>query len=162
MIYQLKYTDYRAYLYSALFVLGNIVVPQLCHLIPQGGLILLPIYFFTLIAAYKYGIVAGLTTAMLSPIVNHLLFAMPALHVLPILIIKSVALACAAAYIAKHVGKVTLPAVFMAVVAYQLVGGMAEWAITGSLHAALQDIRLGYPGIIVQIFAGYLLLNKIK
>ena len=55
---------------------GNIVLPQLCHLVPQG-LILLPIYFFTLIGAYKYGWQVGLLTAVLSPLANHLLFGMP-------------------------------------------------------------------------------------
>lgn len=161
MVYQLSYTDYHAYLYSALFILGNIVVPQLCHLIPQGGLIFLPIYFFTLIAAYKYGIVAGLTTALLSPIVNHLLFEMPAMHVLPILLVKGTVLAILASLIAKHVGRVTLGAVMLAVIGYQLVGGMAEWAMTGSIMAALQDIRIGYPGMVLQIFGGYLLMKRI-
>lgn len=161
MVYQLQYTDYRAYLYSALFIVGNIVVPQLCHLIPQGGLILLPIYFFTLVAAYKYGIVAGLTTALLSPIVNHLLFEMPALHVLPILLIKGTVLAILASHIAKHVGKVTLTAVLIAVLGYQLIGGMAEWVMTSSLMAALQDIRIGYPGMVLQVVCGYLLMKRI-
>ena len=46
-----KYTfgNYRTYLAAAAFVCGNILVPQLCHLIPNGGLIFLPIYFFTLV-----------------------------------------------------------------------------------------------------------------
>lgn len=161
MIYQLQYTDYRAYTYSALFILGNIVVPQLCHLVPQGGLILLPIYFFTLIAAYKYGVVAGLTTAILSPIVNHLLFEMPAIQVLPILLIKGSLLAILASQIAKHIGKVSLGGIVLAVLGYQLIGGVAEWTMTNSLAAALQDIRLGYPGMILQVIGGYLLMKKI-
>lgn len=53
--YSLDYTDVRTYLVSLLFVLGNMALPQLCHLIPQGGMMWLPIYFFTLIAAYKFG-----------------------------------------------------------------------------------------------------------
>ena len=66
----LSYRDIRAYTMAALFVAGNIVLPQLCHLVPQGGLVWLPIYFFTLVAAYKYGLTAGLLTAIVSPIVN--------------------------------------------------------------------------------------------
>ena len=54
-LYTFSYRELRTYAAVALFVAGNIVLPQLCHLIPQGGLIWLPIYFFTLIAAYKYG-----------------------------------------------------------------------------------------------------------
>ena len=54
-LYSLDYNNVKTYFAAALFILGNLVLPQLCHLIPQGGLTLLPIYFFTLIAAYKYG-----------------------------------------------------------------------------------------------------------
>ena len=139
-LYQLGLGSLKTYLLAAAFVIGNIALPQLCHLIPQGGLILLPIYFFTLIAAYKYGFTVGLLTAVLSPLVNNLLFGMPASGMLPIILVKSTFLALAAAYIAKKTQKVSLLTVTMAVVAYQAVGMLVEWAMTGSLQAALQDI----------------------
>ncbi|MDR0419731.1 MAG: ECF transporter S component, partial [Prevotellaceae bacterium] len=96
----LQFSSYRAYLWSAVFVLGNLLLPQLCHLTPYGGNILLPIYFFTLIAAYKFGWRVGLATAVLSPVVNSLLFSMPAAPVLPFILIKSVLLASTAALVA--------------------------------------------------------------
>ena len=43
----------NTYLLGFAFVAGNLILPQICHLFPNGGLILLPIFFFTLIAAYK-------------------------------------------------------------------------------------------------------------
>ena len=54
-LYSLNYSNVKTYLFALLFVAGNIALPQLCHLVPYGGPTLLPIYFFTLIAAYKYG-----------------------------------------------------------------------------------------------------------
>ena len=75
-LHSLTLADAKTYLFATLFVLGNIVLPQLAHLVPQGGFIFLPIYFFTLIAAYKYGIHVGMLTAIMSPIANHLLFGM--------------------------------------------------------------------------------------
>ena len=63
-LYALSFSQAKTYFVAALFILGNIVLPQLCHLIPQGGMILLPIYFFTLIGAYKYGWRVGLLTAV--------------------------------------------------------------------------------------------------
>jgi len=158
----LSYRDIRAYTMAALFVAGNIVLPQLCHLVPQGGLVWLPIYFFTLVAAYKYGLTAGLLTAIVSPIVNSSLFGMPAASMLPIILTKSVLLALAAAFIASKVHRVALWAVDLAVVAYQGIGMMAEWGMTGSLTAALQDIRLGWPGMLVQIFGGFAIIKLIK
>lgn len=76
-LYSLPFGNVKTYLFALLFVAGNIALPQLCHLVPAGGPTLLPIYFFTLIAAYKYGFKVGLLTAILSPVINHLLFAMP-------------------------------------------------------------------------------------
>ena len=86
---------------------------------------------------------------------------MPASAALPIILIKSTLLALAAAYIAKKTQKVSLFTVTMAVVAYQAVGMLVEWGMTGSLQAALQDIWLGYPGIFLQIVGGWLILRYV-
>ena len=142
-----------------MFVAGNLILPQLCHLVPQGGLILLPIYFFTLIAAYKFGIRVGLLTAVLSPLVNSALFGMPAAAVLPAILIKSVALAVAAAVAARYLKNVSLLAMTAVVLAYQIIGTLFEWALTGSFLTAMQDFRLGVPGMLLQIVAGYALLK---
>lgn len=158
-LYSLGLTQTRTYLLALVFVVGNVVLPQLCHLIPQGGLILLPIYFFTLVGAYKYGLRLGLLTAVFSPVVNHLLFGMPAAGVLPILLIKSSLLAVAAAVVASRSGKVTIPLLLLVVLSYQFVGGLVEWAVTGCLAAALQDFRLGLPGLAVQVLGGYVVLR---
>ena len=161
VLYQLGLKEVKTYLLAAAFVIGNLALPQLCHLIPQGGLIFLPIYFFTLIAAYKYGFTVGLLTAIFSPLVNHLLFGMPPTAMLPIILVKSTLLALAAAYIAKRTQKVSLLTVTMAVVAYQVIGMLVEWALTSSLQTALQDIWLGYPGIFLQIIGGWLILRYV-
>ena len=110
-LYTLNYSEMRTYLFALLFIVGNIVLPQLCHLVPQGGLMLLPIYFFTLVAAYKYGWKVGLLTAIASPIVNSLIFGMPAWGVLPAILLKSVLLATAAGYAAKRFQHTSLQAI---------------------------------------------------
>ena len=161
-LYSLNLAEGRTWLMATIFVAGNIILPQLCHLVPQGGLILLPIYFFTLIAAYKYGLWVGLTTAVLSPVVNHLLFGMPAFEMLAPILIKSVALAFAAAYAARWSDRVSLLAIACAVLAYQIVGTGAEWALTGSFMTAVQDFRLGIPGMLFQVFGGWLVLKALQ
>lgn len=109
-LYSLSFDNVKTYFFALLFVAGNVALPQLCHLVPAGGPTLLPIYFFTLIAAYKYGFRVGLLTAILSPVINHLLFAMPAATVLPAILIKSGLLAGAAALAARYIKKISLPA----------------------------------------------------
>ncbi len=158
-LYQYGYNETKTYLLAVVFVVGNVVMPQLFHTIPQGGMIWLPIYFFTLIGAFKYGWKVGLMTAVASPIVNHLLFGMPMLAVLPAILTKSVLLAIGAGFIAHRYQKVSLLAMAGVVAFYQLFGSLAEWAITGSLAAALQDVRLGLPGMLLQVVGGYLFIK---
>ncbi len=161
-LYSLGYGESRTYLFSALFVLGNILLPQLAHLAPNGGITWLPIYLFTLIGAYKFGWRVGLITALFSPIVNHLLFGMPAAGMLPVILVKSSLLAISAGYFATRFGRVTLVALALTILSYQLVGTLVEWAIVGDLFIALQDLRVGLPGIATQLFGGYLILKHIK
>lgn len=158
-LYSLGYSEMRAYLLAALFVVGNVVLPQLCHLIPQGGLILLPIYFFTLIAAYKYGWKVGLLTALLSPVINHLLFGMPPAAMLPSILVKSSLLAVIAGYVAHRTGRVSLLLLLGVVLAYQVLGCGIEAVVHGSLYAGLQDFRLGIPGMLLQVVGGYLVIK---
>ncbi|MDR2627695.1 MAG: ECF transporter S component [Dysgonamonadaceae bacterium] len=160
-LYSLNYREIKTYLFASLFVAGNIILPQVCHLVPGGGLTWLPIYFFTLIAAYKYGLGVGLLTAAFSPLVNSLLFGMPMLVSLPVILIKSGLLAVAGALVARYAGKVSLLAVLIVVLAYQVVGTAIEWAIAGEFVEAVQDFRIGIPGMLLQIFGGYLLLKAI-
>ena len=124
-------------------------------------LLFLPIYFFTLIAAYKYGFRVGLLTAVLSPVINHVLFAMPSEAVLPIILIKSTLLAGASALAARTVKTVSLLAVLGVILSYQLIGTAFEWMIEGDFYIAVQDFRIGIPGMLIQWFGGYALLKAI-
>jgi len=160
-LYSLKATELKSYAFATVFVAGNIALPQVSHLLPLGGQMLLPIYFFTLIAAYKYGFITGLLTAVASPLINHFLFGMPAVEMLPILLIKSSLLAVAAAYMAQRTKEVRLSSMLLVILFYQGIGTLAELALTGSLFAALQDIRLGIPGMLLQLFGGYFVLKAL-
>jgi hypothetical protein len=160
-LYSYDFGMTKTYLLATAFVAGNLILPQLAHLVPNGGPTLLPIYFLTLIAAYKYGITVGLLTAVFSPLVNSLLFGMPVATMLTVILTKSILLAFAAGFIAQKTSKISLLNIFIAVLAYQLIGGMAEWLISGSFSAALQDFTMGYPGMLIQIFGGYLMLKAL-
>lgn len=156
-----SYRETRAYLLALAFAVGNILLPQLCHLVPRGGLMFLPIYFFTLVAAYRYGLTVGMLTAILSPVANSLLFGMPSAVVLPGILVKSVALAVLAAMMAKRVGKATLPALIAVVLGYQLIGSLFESVWYGSLATGFVDFRLGIPGLLLQIFGGLFLIRRL-
>lgn len=160
-LYSLPYCNVKTYLAASLFVLGNLVMPQLFHLIPQGGMIWLPIYFFTLVGAYKYGWKVGLLTAILSPLANSALFGMPAVAVLPAILLKSALLALAAGYAASRFKRASLGLLLGVVLVYQIVGTLGEWAMVSDFWLAVQDFRIGIPGMLLQVFGGWLFINHI-
>ena len=157
----LGYRETKTYLVASLFVIGNIVLPQLFHLVPQGGVVWLPIYFFTLVGAYKYGWRVGLLTAVLSPVVNSLLFGMPLAAALPAILLKSVLLALLAGFIAHRYQRVSLPLLLGVVLGYQVLGTLGEWAMKGDFYLAAQDFRLGLPGMALQVVGGYLVIKHL-
>ena len=128
---------------------------------PQGGVTWLPIYFFTLVEAYKYGWRVGLLTAVLSPVVNSALFGMPAMAVLPAILLKSLLLALIAGYAASYFKRASLGLLLGVVLAYQAVGTLGEWAMKGDFWLAAQDFRIGIPGMLLQVFGGWLFINRV-
>lgn len=155
-----NFKSLRTYIAALIFIAGNIVVPQLCHLIPNGGLIFLPIYFFTLVGAFRCGWKVGLLTAVLSPLVNCAFFGMPPVASLPAILVKSITLALAVAVISKKM-KFSILSVALAVLAYQLVGMIFEFFLDFNLIHALQDVRIGWPGILIQIVGGYFVIKAL-
>ena len=136
-LYSLNYGNVRTYLAASLFIVGNILFPQFFHLIPQGGITWLPIYFFTLIGAYKYGWKV----------------------VLPAILLKSVLLAIAAGWAAQRFGRISIPVLVGVVLTYQVVGTLGEWMYIGNFYNAIQDFRIGIPGMCLQVFGGYLFIR---
>ena len=155
------FSNYRTYLAASAFVAGNILVPQLCHLIPNGGLIFLPIYFFTLVGAFLCGWKVGLLTAVLSPVVNFVFFGMPPAASLPAILVKSLTLVLAVAVVSKKM-KFSILAVAVAVLSYQIVGMAVEYLMDFNFMHAIQDIRLGWPGMLIQIVGGYFVIKALQ
>lgn len=160
-LHSLPFDSTRTYLFATLFMLGNIIVPQMFHLVPQGGVTWLPIYFFTLVGAYKYGWRVGLLTALLSPVVNSLLFGMPAVSALPAIMLKSALLAVMAGAVAARFHRATIAMLAAVVLGYQTLGTLGEWAMKGDFFMACQDFRIGIPGMVLQVIGGWLFINHV-
>ena len=160
-LYSLNYREAKTYLFALSFVAGNIILPQFCHFVPGGGLMWLPVYFFTLIASYKYGLRVGLLTAVFSPLVNSALFGMPAVAVLPVILAKSTLLAGISAYAAHKTGKISILILIGVVLSYQLFGAVVEWIAVKDFFVVMEHFRFGIPGMLVQVFGGYFVLKAI-
>lgn len=160
-IQSLSPADSRTYMLASLFVTGNIVLPYLCHMVPEGGKMFLPIFFFTLVGAYRYGLTVGLATAVLSPIANSLLTGSPAEGMLPPMLIQSVMLASAAAVAARYAQRMSLPLIAVVVLVCQMAGLAVEHAMIASDHSVMQAFVTAIPGMLLQIFGGSYLINKL-
>ena len=101
-------------------------------------------------------------TALLSPLINCIGFGMPAMAMLPAIMLKSSLLAILASYAATKSAIPTVVGMLAVIVGYQLLGTLGEWAITGSLYAATQDLRIGLPGMAVQLLLGLPMVKLLK
>ncbi|MCD7973380.1 MAG: ECF transporter S component [Candidatus Azobacteroides sp.] len=151
----------RTFLVVIILVIGNMLLSGLFHLIPQGGMIFHPIYFFTLFGAYKYGLKAGILTAVLSPVVSYLLTGMPSVDILLIILTKSCLLALAASYGAKCSMNISLLTFVFIVLFYQMAGVFIEWGTSGNILLAFRHLYLAIPGMIFHIFGVYGMLKLI-
>lgn len=160
-LYSLDYSELKTYKMALLYAVANVLFPQICHYFGSGA-VWLPIYFFTLVGAYKYGWKVGLLTAVASPLVSHALFGMPVGIMLPVVMVRSAVLALVAGYVSHRFQKVTLPLLALVVLASFLLGGLPDLMIRGELYHAWQSQLTGIPGMLLQIFGGYVFLKCMK
>ena len=155
-LYSFNYNELRTYLWSMLFVTCNILLPQVFHLVPQGGIVFAPLSLVILAGSYKLGWKTGLLAAVASPLVNHLLTGMPAWDMLPLMTLKLVALALLAGLAAQHFKRVSLPLIVGVVLVAELLGALAELLLTGGIASTVQDFSVGYPGLLLQVAGTWL------
>jgi len=96
---------------------------------------------------------------VLSPLLNNLLTGMPPLAFLDIIVVKSAALALTAAIIAGTSRQVSLGSLLVVIASYQIVGGAYEAIRAGSVNAALGDWVIGWPGLLIQLVLGGVILG---
>ncbi len=158
-LYTLNYDEVKTYMWAAIFVACNLVLPQVFHLIPQGGIIFSPLSLVILVGAYKFGWKTGVLAALASPIVNHLLTGMPAMEVLPVMTLKLAVLALVAGLAAQHFKTVSLPLLLGVVLVSKAIETIGELVLTGGIAATAADFTIGWPGMLMQIVGGYLIIR---
>ena len=158
-LYTLNYDEAKTYLWATIFVACNLVLPQVFHIIPQGGIIFSPLSLVILVGAYKFGWKTGLLAALVSPLVNHLLTGMPAWSVLPVMTMKLAVLALVAGFTAQHFKTVSLPLLVGVVLVTKVLEALGELILTGGIAATIADFTIGWPGLLLQVVGGYLIIR---
>lgn len=161
-LYSLNYDEAKTYLWASIFVACNLVLPQVFHLIPQGGIIFSPLSLVILAGAYKFGWKVGLLAAVLSPLVNHLFTGMPMWSVLPVMTVKLAVIALVAGLAAQHFKTVSLPVIIGVVLVSAGIGCLGELALTGGAAATVADFTIGWPGLLLQVFGTWLILKFVR
>jgi len=161
-LYTLNYSEAKTYLWAMIFVACNLILPQVFHLIPQGGIIFAPLSLVILAGAYKFGWRTGLLAALLSPIVNHTITGMPAWNVLPVMVVKLMILAMIAGLTAEYFKKVSITLLVGVVLVSMAFGALGELLFTGGITASIQDVTVGWPGILLQVLGSWLILKYVK
>ncbi len=158
----LTFKDYSLYLWAALFVAGNVLLPQLCHMVNFGGKAFMPIMFFTLIATAKFGVRCGLLTAVISPLVSFTLFGMPSGIMLGAVILKSIIIATVIGLWQYKGYSFTLLNILMLVAGWQILGFVIEGALFFGYAVAWSDLLISWPGVLAQIAALWVIARKQK
>ena len=161
-LYTLNYDEAKTYLWAAVFVACNLVLPQVFHLIPQGGIIFSPLSLVILAGAYKFGWKTGLLAALASPLVNHAITGMPAWGVMPVMTLKLAVIALVAGLAAQRFKTVSLLLLIAVVLVSMMLGALGELAITGGIAATISDVTVGWPGILLQIFGTWLIIKYVN
>lgn len=130
-LYTLNYDEAKTYLWTIIFVACNLLLPQVFHLVPQGGIIFSPLSLVILVGAYKFGWKTGVLAALLSPAVNHLVTGMPSMSVLPVMTMKLAVLALVAGLTAQHFKSATLPLLISVVLVTKVLEALGEFIMTG-------------------------------
>lgn len=161
-LYSLNYDEVKTYLWATVFIACNLVLPQVFHLIPQGGVIFSPLSLVILVGAYKFGWKTGLLAAILSPLVNHLVTGMPAWPVLQVMTMKLAVLAIVAGLAAQYFKTVSLPLIIGVVLVSKAIGALGELLLTGGIEATIADFTIGWPGLLLQVFGAWLILKFVR
>ena len=149
-------------MWATVFVACNLILPQVFHLIPQGGVIFSPLSLVILAGAYKFGWKTGLLAALASPLVNHAITGMPAWEVMPVMTLKLAVLALVAGFAAQRFKTVSLPLLIGVVLASSALGCLGEFILTGGIAATIADYTIGWPGLLLQVFGAWLILKYVK
>ena len=158
-LYTLNFDEVKTYLWATVFVACNLVLPQVFHLIPQGGVIFSPLSLVILVGAYKFGWKTGLLAAVLSPLVNHLITGMPMWGVLQVMTLKLAVLAMVAGLAAQHFKTVSLPLLIGVILVSKAIGCLGEFLLTGGIEATIADFTIGWPGLLLQVIGAWLILK---
>jgi niacin transporter len=161
----LKYTDVRSYVLTFTFVVLSVLVPWSCHQFHLAGATFLPMHLFVLIAGLVFGWRTGLIVGLLTPLASYLVSGMPALTVLPQIVVEVTTYGIVAGLLRQNLRLRPIWALLGAMAA----GRLALFTFVGIMYLTLgtsysplgaeanpaaavwATVRQGWPGVVIQL-----------
>lgn len=161
----LKYRDIRSYLLTAAFVMLAVLVPLLFHQFHLAGPTFLPMQIFVLMAGLLFGWRAGLLVGLFTPLVSYFISGMPALNILPQVIIEASAYGLIAGLLREKYHLRTIwsllgamiggrLALLSAISIMYLVAGQSYSPLgleSNPLASFWSTVSQGWPGMVIQL-----------
>jgi len=153
----LTFRDMRFYLFLTLFVTLSVAVPWFCHMIhPLAGPMLLPLFFFVLLAGDLFGWRMGLLVGMATPLVSFLISGMPSSVMMPRILAEATLMGVTVGWISERMPSWRHSAVPVAILAGHLgaaiVVSLMAGAFVHGFTALWRAACVGWPGLIMQVF----------
>ena len=153
-------------------IVAAVLLPQMVHAVGVvagvGGMlgqILLPMYIPVFVIGFYRGPVSGILTGLLAPLVSFWMTGMPAMNILPYMMIELIAIGALAGLLAKSKGaalwRVLLVQVGAKAVRLLAFAGNLYFATEGALTASMVfgDVVRSIPGILLQLVVVTVLLK---
>ena len=160
------FSDVILYFWTAVLVIANSLSIYLFHQINISGIvlgkILLPVYFFTLIAGGRFGWKCGLIVGILTPLVSNITSGMPIVPILYFVLFKSAALGVLSGLIIHRVAKCSYGIMLKTIIVYQVLGMGFIALFTNSSALIFIDVIKGWPGLIIQLLFGTYLIKRLQ
>lgn len=161
----LKYKDIRSYLLTAAFVMLAVFVPWVFHQFHLAGPTFLPMHIFVLIAGLLFGWRAGLFVGLFTPLVSYFISGMPALNILPQVLIEVSAYGFIAGILREKYHLRTIwsllgaiiggrMALLLAISIVYFIGGQSYSPLglgANPLASFWSTVKQGWPGLAVQL-----------
>jgi len=141
--------------FSAIFIGLAVFLPWLTHQFSIAGKVFLPMHFFVIIAGILLGWRGGLIVGLLTPLVSFVISGMPLALVLPQIIIEITFYGIIAGLLSEKF-KLNIFLTLLITLLFGRIGLLfGIWLFTtsqsGSLNGLLNLIKLGWPGMILQL-----------
>jgi niacin transporter len=141
--------------FTSVFVVLSVALPWFAHQFNLAGQVYLPMHFFVIFAGLLLGWRTGLIVGLFTPIISYAVSGMPMLLVLPQITFEIALYGLVAGIVREKLHLNLYWSLLIALVAGRIGSLIGILAFNGMVHqplaSVLQSIKMGWPGLLIQL-----------